>query len=116
MHRGEASASAWETGQQGTLSSSKVVYVLHCAAAAETGQQGISDCHNLVWDMTVPSIHLTTKALECLYSTVARRCTVPAMLWQARTGVLCEIQSVLSALRRNVRFATVSKSAGIGEV
>lgn len=38
------------------------------------------------------------------------------MLRQARRDVLCEIQSVLDALRRNARFATVSQSAVISEV
>lgn len=35
---------------------------------------------------------------------------------QARVSALCEIQSVLHTLRRNARFATVSKSAAIAEV
>lgn len=35
---------------------------------------------------------------------------------QARRDVLCEIQSVLDALRRNARFATVSQSTVISEV
>lgn len=35
---------------------------------------------------------------------------------QARRDVLCEVQSVLDALRRNARFATVSQSIVISEV
>lgn len=78
----------------------------------------------MITDSNQCSVEFSITAQRGIYaslssaSAIRTNLSIPTQLMgcQVRWSVLCEIQSVLSTLRRNARFATVTKSAGTGEV